>query len=250
MNTIGPVERYLKEKIAKEGAIHLTLIDPEKTDPKTSAKISAEAEKAGTNAILLGGSTIISTGQVDSAAKEIKKSTKIPLILFPGNVSGVSKFADAIFFMSLLNSNNPYFLIDAQALAAPTVKKLGIETLPLGYIIMGSGGAAGFIGYARPIPYDRCELAAMYALAAQHLGMRFVYLEAGSGAEKPIPSRAIKIVRKTVDIPLIVGGGIRSKMDVKEAVRAGANMVVTGTAVEDIDRVGKKIGEFVEAMRD
>ena len=249
MNTTGPVEKYLKEKIAKEGAIHLTLIDPEKTDPKTSAKISTEAEKAGTSVILLGGSTIISSGQVDSVAKEIKKYTKIPLILFPGNVSGVSKFADAIFFMSLLNSANPYFLIDAQALAAPTVKRCGIETLPLGYIIMGTGGAAGFIGYARPIPYDRCELAASYALAAQLLGMRFVYLDAGSGAEKPIPSGAIQIVRKTVDIPLIVGGGIRSKRDVKEAVRAGANMVVTGTAVEKIDRVGKKIGEFVEAIR-
>ncbi|RLI05256.1 geranylgeranylglyceryl/heptaprenylglyceryl phosphate synthase [Candidatus Bathyarchaeota archaeon] len=247
---MGKVEKYLKEKIRKEGAVHFTLIDPEKTSPEEAEKICVEAEKAGTGAILLGGSTTASSNQVEAVAKKIKKSISIPLILFPGNLTGLTKFADAIFFMSLLNSSNPYFFVDVQALAAPLVKKYQIETLSLGYVILGYGGTAGFVGYARPIPYEKAELAAMYALAAQYFGMRFVYLEAGSGAEKPIPPKTISVVRREVDIPLIVGGGIRNRQEVKEMVKAGANIIVTGTVVEEVIDVGRKISEFVEGIKE
>lgn len=246
---IGKVEKYLRKKVLEEGAVHLTLLDPEKTSPDKAEKICLEAEKAGTGAILLGGSTIVSSSYVDEVAKKIKESLNIPLILFPGNLSGITRFADAIFFMSLLNSLNPYFFVDVQALAAPTIKKYKIETIPLGYIIMGSGGTAGFVGHARPIPYDKAEIAAKYALAAQYFGMRFVYLEAGSGAKRPIPSETISTIRREVDVLLVVGGGIKTKKDVEKAVKAGANIVVTGTIVEESSRVGKKIGELVDGIR-
>ncbi len=246
---IGRVEKYLRKKILDEGAVHLTLIDPEKTSPENAKKICVEAEKAGTGAIMVGGSTLGSTSHTEIVAEQVKKSINIPLILFPGNLTGVTRFADAIFFMSLLNSSNPYFFIDVQALASSIVKRYGVEPIPLGYIIMGSGGTAGFVGYARPIPYEKAELAARYALAAQYLGMRFVYLEAGSGAEKPIPPETISTVRKEVDVVLIVGGGIRDGKTAAKAVKAGANIIVTGTIVEEPGSVRKKIREIVNGVK-
>lgn len=248
INKFLGVEKYLTRKIKENRAIHLTLIDPENVTAKEAGKIAFEAEKAGTAAIMLGGSTIASQSRVDDVAKEIKKNVKIPLILFPGNVSGLSRFADAVFFMSLLNSSNTYYLIDAQALSALTIKNFGVEPIPLGYIVMGEGGTVGFIGYARLIPYNKPQLALMYALAGQYLGMRFIYLEAGSGAKTPIPPSVISLVRRNISIPLIVGGGIKSVGDAKKAVKAGANIIVTGTIVEKVKDIQKKIGEIVKSI--
>jgi phosphoglycerol geranylgeranyltransferase len=246
---MGNVEDYIKTRIKRDGAIHFTLIDPDKVQSKAVSKIAAEAERAGSAVILLGGSTISSPHQVEPVIKEVKKAVKIPLVLFPGNISGLSRLADAVLFMSLLNSANPYFLIDAQAIGAPFVKRYNLEAISLGYIIMGPGGTAGFIGYARPIPYQKAELAASYALAAQYLGMHFVYLEAGSGAEKPIPPETISTVRKTVDLPIIVGGGIKTGRDAARAVKAGADIIVTGTVVEKTSQVRVKIQELVDSIR-
>ncbi|MGP3703219.1 MAG: geranylgeranylglyceryl/heptaprenylglyceryl phosphate synthase [Candidatus Bathyarchaeota archaeon] len=248
VNKFLNVEKYLVEEIRRNHAIHLTLIDPENLSAEEAGKIAFEAEKAGTAAIMLGGSTVVSQNQVDNVAKEIKNNVKIPLILFPGNISGLSRFADAVFFMSLLNSSNTYYLIDAQALSALTVKNLGVEPIPLGYIVMGGGGTVGFIGYARLIPYDKPQLALMYALAGQYLGMRFIYLEAGSGAKKPIPTSVISLVKKNIDVPLIVGGGIRSADDAKKVVKAGADIIVTGTLIEKVKEVREKISEIVRSI--
>jgi len=172
---------------------------------------------------------------------------EIPLILFPGNITGITGHADAIFFMSLLNSANPYFLVDAQAIAAPTIKRLGLEAIPLGYIILGSGGAAGFIGYARPIPYSKPSLALAYALAGQYLGKRLIYLEAGSGAEEPVPPRVVSTVKQVLEVPLIVGGGIRKPEQAEAAVKAGADIIVTGTIVEE-EGSEVRIRSLVEAV--
>ncbi|MEM2961092.1 MAG: geranylgeranylglyceryl/heptaprenylglyceryl phosphate synthase [Candidatus Bathyarchaeia archaeon] len=248
MESLGKVEKYLRSEIKEKGAIHLTLLDPEKASLNTAAKIASEAEKAGTAAILLGGSTICSTIQVDLLAKKIKKSVSIPLILFPGNVSGVSRFADALFFMSLINSNNPYYIVDAQAISALTIKKYSIEAIPTAYIILGSGGTAGFIGYARCIPYEKPELAVMYSLAAQYIGMRLVYLEAGSGAKEPIPAEVISAVKHELSVPIIVGGGIKKKEDVCAAVKAGADILVTGTLVEESDKVKEKLSGLLKGI--
>ncbi len=246
---MGPTEEYLLKRIEEEGTIHFTLMDPEKFSPRTSARICRECEEAGSAAILIGGSTIPHPHQVDLTVKAVKRSVKIPLILFPGNISGISPYADAILFMSLLNSTNPYFIIGAQALGAPLVKRHRLEAIPLGYIIMGSGGAAGVVGYAHPIPYDQPELAAMHALAAQYLGMRLIYLEAGSGANEPIPPKTISTVKGTIDVPLIVGGGIRTGTDAKRAAEAGADIIVTGTAVEETPLIRERLQEIIGGMR-
>ncbi len=230
---VGPVEKYLLKRIREEGTIHLTLIDPEKADTSSASRLAKRAEGYKTTAIMVGGSTTTSTTHLDSIVKAIKQTAKIPVILFPNNVTGISEYADAIWFMSLLNSVDPYFLIGAQVLGAPMVRKYGLEALPLGYIIVGEGGTAGIVGRAVPIPYTKPEFAAVHALAAQYFGMRFVYLEAGSGAKQPVPPDMIEVVKNAINVPLIVGGGIRSSEQAEAAVAAGADIVVTGNVTEE-----------------
>ena len=231
---VGPVERYLRRRIKEEEAIHLTLIDPEKVTPTIASQVARKAVEYETAAIMVGGSTSMSTAHLDSVVREIKHFVEVPVILFPNGVTGISRFADSIWFMSLLNSVDPYFLTGAQVLGAPIIRKHGLEALPLGYIIVGEGGAAGIVGRANPIPYTKPDLAVAYALTAQYLGMRFVYLEAGSGASEPVPPNMIHSVKKSIDISLIVGGGIRTSKQAKTAVASGADMVVTGSIVEEI----------------
>ncbi|MCW3978287.1 MAG: geranylgeranylglyceryl/heptaprenylglyceryl phosphate synthase [Candidatus Bathyarchaeota archaeon] len=239
------VEQRILHMIKEKGAIHMTLLDPQKIGPKKCAEVASEAEKGGTFAIMVGGSTLASRDDLDEGIREIKSLVDIPVILFPNDVAGVSRYADAIWFMSLLNSRITYYVIDAQALSAYTVKSYGLEALPLGYIIVGPGGTVGFVGQARGIPYDRAELAMAYALAAQTLGMRYIYLEAGSGAKAPVPPEMIKLVKSQLSVPLIVGGGIREGGAARTAVEAGADIIVTGNLVEETARVREMINEIV-----
>ncbi len=244
---IGQVEQYLVTKIKQNGAIHLTLLDPEKTSPEVAAKTASEAEQEGTAAMMVGGSTLTSTQQLEEVVKAIKGVVKIPVILFPNNITGICRHADAIWFMSLLNSSDPYFIVGAHILGAPLVKKLGLEPIPLGYIIVGEGGAASIMGRAFPVPFDKPELAVAHALAAEYLGMRFVYLEGGSGVQRHAPSRMISMVKDVIGVPLIVGGGIRNGDQAREVVDAGADIVVTGNVTEEGTKV--KLKELIGSVR-
>jgi phosphoglycerol geranylgeranyltransferase len=245
---VGVVEKYLLEKIESESAIHITLIDPEKATPPQASRIASKARSSGTSAIMIGGSTFVSTTHLDNVVKAVKRSVKIPVILFPNNVTGISRYADAIWFLSLLNSADPYFLIGAQVLGAPIIKKYRLEPIPLGYIIVGEGGTAGVVGKAIPVPYNKHELATAHALAGQYLGIRFIYLEAGSGARRPVPPEMIRAVKRSIDVPLIVGGGIKSRGQALAAASAGANIIVTGNIVENTE-VKHKVSEIVEGIK-
>ena len=245
----GVVEKYLLEKIESEGPIHLTLIDPEEVTPEQSATIAFDSVESGTAAIMIGGSTVASQEHLDDVIKAIKAKVKVPTILFPNNEkAGISAHADAIWFMSLLNSTDPYFVMGAQILGAPLVKKLGLEPLPMGYIILGEGGAAGRVGKAKAVPYSNPELAVAHALAGQYLGMRFIYLEGGSGAANPVPPPMISAVKKSLDATLIVGGGIRNREKALAAASAGADMIVTGNVTEDSD-AKQRIKEIIKAIK-
>ncbi len=242
------VLKYLLKKISKRAA-HLTLLDPDKQLPNIAGKIAISAYQGGTDGIMIGGSAGINQKNLDNTAREIKKTIDIPIILFPGDVTGISKHADAIFFMSLLNSRNPYYITGAQAVGAPLVKKVGMEAIPMGYIVVEPGGMVGRVGSAKLVPRNKPQVALGYALAAQYLGMKLVYLEAGSGAEKHVPQKMISRVKGAIDIPLIVGGGIRTGKDASAVVKAGADIIVTGTAVEKTNDVEKKIREIVSSIR-
>ena len=241
------VENYIKESL-KDHKIHLTLLDPEEQSPEDAVKIAVEAVSGGTDGIMLGGSTSDST-ELDATAKALKENVDVPVILFPGNISGVSKYADAIFFMSLLNSSNPYWITGAQALGAPTIKKMGIETISMGYLVVEPGGTVGWVGDAKLIPRIKPDLAAAYAMASEFMGMKLIYLEAGSGADQHIPEDMIQMVKKATDTIVIVGGGIRTGEDAAKVSLAGADIIVTGTVVENTSNIKAKIKELVDGAR-
>lgn len=247
---VGRVERYIHERLEKNGALHFTLLDPEHRDENKIKTTIDAAESAGTDAYMIGGSLGIVPSATVHLMRILKSRTNRPVVVFPGNVDGVTEMADAIFFMSLLNSQNPYWLSGAQTLGAPIVKALRIEPIPMAYIIMEPGGTVSFIGDAKPIPNEKPDIAAAYALAGQYMGMRLIYLEAGSGARKPVSTKVIEAVRREVEVPIIVGGGIRSAFDAKRRVKAGADIIVTGTLQEKEKDVYKALSSIVKAVRD
>lgn len=230
--TSNHVENYLKSQLKKKKALIFILIDSEVSKNSDAISLAKKVEKLGVSAILVGGSSATDQIEMAKIVKNLKKSIKIPIILFPGNITGVVPGADAILFSSLLNSENPYFISQAQALGAPAVMKFGLEPLPTAYLVIGEGTSAWFVGSAKGIPFDKPNIAASYSLAAQYLGMRFVYLEAGSGAKSNVKPEMVKMVRKTFNGFLIVGGGIRDVKTARNIVKAGADALVIGTFLE------------------
>lgn len=242
------IEERLKRAIAEQGAVHLTLIDPAKQSPGLAAQIASDAEAAGSSALMVGGSTQAGGKLLDRTLLAVKRASNLPVILFPSSERGISRHADAIFFMSMLNSRDPYFISGAQRRGAPLVKRFGLEPIPMAYLVVEPGEAVGRVGKAKLIPRRNPKLAADFALAAQYMGMRFIYLEAGSGARAPVPVNMVKAVRRATDLTLVVGGGIRSPRAAAARVRAGAQLVVTGTLVEESEQRIKQISEIVRAI--
>ncbi len=243
------MREYILKKLKHEGSIHMTLIDPEKTTPEEAGKIAVEAEEAGTSAIMVGGSIGVSEKMTDDVVVEIKEKTNLPVILFPGSPTALSKYADAVWFLSVLNSQNPYFITGAQMQGAFIVKRYGLEVLSLGYIILGTGGTVSIVSYTRPLPLDKPEVVAAYALAAEYMGFQFIYLEGGSGG-KPVPQKVISLVKRTISIPLVVGGGIRTRVEAKKAAAAGADIIVTGTIIEETDNIYDKLSEIIRGIKE
>ena len=242
---MGQIKNLIYRTVRKR-AMHVTLLDPEPKKMENLDKKIKELEMFGTDAILIGGSTNINQKFLDTCIKQIKNNSSLPVILFPGGLSGVSSYADAILFMSLLNSRNPYWITGAQADAAKIVKEAGIEIIPMAYIIIEPGMKVGEVGEADIIKQGEVQKAAAYSLAAEYLGMDLVYLEAGSGADKPVPVEMVKAVRKSISIPMIVGGGIRTAADALERAKAGADIIDTGTITEENFNA---VGEIIRVVR-
>lgn len=244
----GPVLTALHAAL-EDGPVHMTLLDPGTTDPDTSARKAAAAEAAGTFAAMVGGSTEVTPDALDATVEAVQEAAGCPVILFPNAAAtGISPHADAIFFMSLLNSADPRFLVREQVRGAPVVRELGIEPIPMGYLVVAPGMKVGEVGQAEALPRDDPEKAAAYALCAEYFGMELVYLEAGSGAPDPVPAALVAAVKEAVSIPVVVGGGIRTPDDARALVKAGADVLVTGTLVEEVGDVEAAVGALVEAM--
>ena len=241
------VHNYILKNREKH-PLHFTLLDPGKMGSNDLVTLAMQTARAGTDGFLVGGSTDLSLEKVDSAVDAIKETTHLPVILFPTHASSVSGRADAIFFMSLLNSESRQFLVCEQIASARWVKQTGLEPLSMAYLVVAPGMAAGRIGQAQPLPRDDPNLVVSHALAGQYLGMRYIYLEAGSGASKPVPSEIVKAVRNEVEALLIVGGGIRTPAAASEAVKAGADIIVTGTLVETSRKLKEEMSTLIKAV--
>jgi phosphoglycerol geranylgeranyltransferase len=240
------IEKYIQQQIRKLGTICFPLIDSENVT--NAGMIASKVERMGASAVLIGGSSVVDQIDLAKMVSDIKVNVKIPVILFPGNVTGVVPNADAILFSSLLNSENPYFITEAQALGSMSVKRYNIEPLPTGYLIIGEYTTAWYVGKARGIPFDKYNIAVMYSLAAQYLGMRFLYLEAGSGATRNVSCEMISAVRKHYEGVIIVGGGIYNPKTAKELADAGADIIVIGTMLEKEDWE-QKFSSIINSLR-
>ena len=238
------------KKMSREKTLHFSLLDPDKQKPNIAGKIATAVEEAGSSAIMVGGSTLVSQKQVDDTVKAIKEQSELPVILFPSGSKFLSKFADAVFFMSLLNSRNLDYVIREHVKGAKFVKQSGIEPISMGYVIVEPGMTAGRVGEVDLIKKEDVENAVGYALASQYLGMDFFYLEAGSGSPYPISNQMIMGVKKSINIPLIVGGGIRDATTAREKAKAGANILVTGTKLEEEKNLKKVLVDIIRSIKD
>ena len=212
----------------------LVLLDPDKTNLELIEKSIKQLERKRTIFGFLVGSSIMMRPTLDNFVERLKNISSLPVILFQGSVSQLTPKADAILFLILISGRNPEYLIGEQVKAAPFVKFYGMEAIPTAYMLIESGNytSVEFMSYTRPIPRDKTDIAVAHAMAAEIMGMKAIYLEAGSGASLPVPPAMIKEIKSKVQLPLIVGGGIKNKENVEEAFNAGADVVVIGTAFE------------------
>ena len=248
---IGKTEKYILEELERRKGLMFAVIDPlDYETPEDAIKTAKNADEADVDLILIGGSTGVQGELLDNLTKEIKKSTSKPVVLFPGNIGTLTKYADAVYFMSMLNSRNPYWISQAQMLAAPVVMQYKVEALPTAYLVVEPGGTVGWVGDAKIIPRNKPKIAAAYAMAAQCMGFRFFITDAGSNPETGhIPLEMVSTIKKVIKIPYIVAGGIRSPTEAASVIKAGADIIQVGTAFEKEHSVSK-IKEMVKAVRE
>ncbi|MEE8577175.1 MAG: geranylgeranylglyceryl/heptaprenylglyceryl phosphate synthase [candidate division Zixibacteria bacterium] len=244
---MSDVFRSLIDRQSRMGGGFFLLLDPDRAEPNRLIALAEAADDCGVDAILVGTSFSLSSN-FTKMVKEIKSVATRPLIIFPGSFAQISPYADAILFTSLISGRNPSYLIDEQMKGAPLVKECGLEVIPTGYMLIESGSLTSvqFIAGCLPIPRSKNDLACAHALAGQYLGMKMIYLEAGSGASDSVPNEMIGAVANYIDIPVMVGGGMRNPEECADKIEAGASFVVVGTAFEDDQGFGK-LREMTEA---
>ncbi len=239
----------IEELLQKYKKLHFSLIDPDKQTPKEAGKRAKICAEYGTNAIMVGGTTIRGRETVYNTVKAIKEHAKVPTILFPNSADAISENADYIFFMKLLNSKEDKYQISEQVRGAPLVKKWNITPIPMGYIVISTSKKPTTVEKnvkLHKINRDDIQKAINYAIYAEMTGMNCIYLEAGSDAERPVSNEMLKAIRSEIKIPIIVGGGIKNPSIAKEKVDVGADIIVNGTATEENIRI---IGDIIRIIR-
>ncbi|RME78906.1 MAG: geranylgeranylglyceryl/heptaprenylglyceryl phosphate synthase [Methanobacteriota archaeon] len=243
------VKEYIAEKLSSEGAMLFSLIDPlDYSDMEHIVATAKNAYEGGTDIVLIGGSIGVQGPFLDAVVKNIKEVVSVPVVLFPGNIATLTPYADATYFMSLLNSRNTYWITRAQMLAAPVVKKLDMETLSIAYLVGEPGGSVGFVGEVDLLPRENVKIAAAYAMAAELMGFDYVLTDAGSNPKEHLPLDFISAVRKATNLPYIVAGGIKTPDQAANVIRAGADCIQVGTAFE-LENGLDKFKAFVASVK-
>ena len=242
------VSSYLDRVVEEKGAGYLVLVDPDSLTEADACALAECARDVGVDALLVGGSLLM-TDALDRTVKLLHDVGQMPTILFPGGANQLSRYADAILFLSLLSGRNPDFLIGEQVRAAPIIRQYGLEPIATAYLLIegGSYTSVQFMSGTFPIPRSKPDIVVAHALAASYLGMRMIYLEGGSGASWSVPDETISAVADYVDLPIIVGGGIVEPNAAASKVRAGARFVVTGNVLEGGVN-SSLMGEFAAAI--
>lgn len=232
------------------GPLHMTLLDPASVGDDDGAAVAREAARLGTHAFMVGGSTDVTGENLDRLVTTIQESCKLPVIYFPSTAGAFSPRVDAVYFLSVMNSRDVFFVVGEQARGAPLLRDLDIEAVGMGYVIVAPGMTVGKVSNADVVARDGggIDRAVGYALAAEAFGMKLVYLEAGSGAPEPVPPDMVRAVKQRLSIPLVVGGGIRSGAQATRILDAGADILVTGTIAEK--REFTRLAEIVAAVNE
>ncbi len=226
------------------------LIDPDKVNTAILDELTELSVAAGVDYLLVGGSLVISN-HLDDCVQRIKQQCDIPVILFPGSPSQVSKYADALLYLSLISGRNPELLIGQHVVSAPFVKQSGLEIMPTGYIVIDGGAptTVSYISNAAPVPADKNEIAMCTAMAGEMLGMKLVYMDAGSGAKRPITESMISAVAQVIEAPLVIGGGIKDPEKAYLNCKAGADVIVIGNAIEKDPSLIREMSAAIHAVR-
>lgn len=242
------VYETLQEVRQRRGAGFLVLLDPDRLETEQLTNLGERCAQSDVDALLVGSSLLLSL-RFQEVLEKIKERVELPLIIFPGNMAQISRHADAILYLSLISGRTSHHLIEQQVRAAPLIKEIGIEPISTGYLLVDSGRLTSvqYMSASLPIPRDKPDIAKAHALAAQYLGMKLLFMDAGSGAQQTVPKEMIQAVDAYVSIPLVVGGGIRDPRVAEEKVRAGADFVVVGNAFEVKGSPGR-LKEFAAAI--
>ncbi len=237
------IYKHILRSKAKGEKLFALLIDPDKHSAQSIEKLMISIKESKVDLILVGGSLLKS--DLDKTLEFLKDNCEIPVVLFPGSVLQLSSKADGLLLLSLISGRNPELLIGNHVLAAHKIKNSGLEVISTGYILVDGKRVTSveYMSNTKPIPADKIDIACATALASEMLGHKMIYLEAGSGAKQTVMPEMVSAVRKLVDIPIIVGGGIRTKLQAKELYEAGADIIVTGTVIEENPFILKEISQ-------
>ena len=237
-------------ELMKERKLHFSLIDPDKQPPSIAGDLAKKCEEYGSDAIMVGGSTVPDRQTAYRTIEEVKKNSRLPVIIFPNSANTIAENADYIFFMDLLNSPALEYKREQHMKGAKLVKKWGIKPIPMGYMVISTSSKPTTVETKIELDVIRgvdIEKAVEYAIYAECMGMQCIYLDAGSNPEKPVPDEMIKEVRKAVEIPIIVGGGIKSADVAIKKIEAGADVIVTGSIIEENIEELRKIIEAIHS---
>ena len=243
------IYKELLERKQKGQKSFAVLIDPDKVNPPAIEQLVKLSVDAGVDYFLVGGSLVISN-QLDEVVQQIKAACDIPVILFPGSPSQVSKYADGLLYLSLISGRNPELLIGQHVISAPFVKQSGLEIISTAYMVVDGGAptTVSYISNAAPLPSDKNEIAMCTAMAGEMLGMKVVYMDAGSGAKRPISESMIQAVAQQIEAPLIIGGGITDPEKAYRNCKAGADMIVIGNAIEKNATLIKEMAAAIHSV--
>lgn len=238
----------LMATVRRRGAGFLVLLDPDEHQQVDLIACAEQAESGGADALLLGGSVVLSA-PIDDLVREIKSKVNLPVVTFPGSADQITRYADAILFTSLLSGRNPDYLVGEQVKGAPLVRRYGLEAIPTGYLLIDSGATTSvqYLSHTQPIPRNKPEIVKAHAMAAEYLGMKLVYLEAGSGARYSVPEEIINSTCEYISLPIICGGGIRKPETAYRKVEAGASFVVIGNRFQESNSLSL-FSEFAAAI--
>ncbi len=233
--------------ITNSSKLYFVLIDPDRQPPEKAGEIAKTCEEAEVDALLVG-SSLLGHDSLNATILAIKKNCQLPVILFPGGSSHMSPYADAVLFMSLLSGRNAEFLIGEQVKAAGIIKHFNLQAISTAYLLVDGGKVTSveFMSNTKPLPSDKPDIAVAHALAAKYFGFKTVYLEAGSGALRPVDNNMIAGVKKYTQLPIIVGGGIKTPEIAAEKIKAGANVIVTGNILEKQPQLIREIAKAIK----